>query len=328
LTLGEQQRLAKPETPNTEAYQLFLRGRFYFNKGDIESQKKAVEYIKQSIAADPNYALAHAELSVVYSALIGSSVLDPKEFVPQAEAAAQKSLQLDDSLAEAHYAVAYIKTYLWEWTTTERELKRNLELNPNSAAAHSGYAIFLTLMKRHDEAIVEAKRAQELDPLSLWINANLGGAFHFAHQYDQAVDALNKTIELDRNFPLAYIYLGYVYAGKGMYREARASYQEGIKRGDYSTSTQAYLGAACAKAGDRDQAKMILNKLLTSKDYVSPVELSVLYDSLGQRDKAIASLEKGFASHDIQFPWVSVDPAFDGLRSDPRFQGLLMKIGL
>ncbi|HJX91888.1 MAG TPA: protein kinase [Pyrinomonadaceae bacterium] len=328
LSSGEQQRVAKRETGNTEAYQLRLKGSFYSNKGDLESQKKAVEYFKQAIAVDPAYALAYAELSINYSNLVGSSVLEPKEYIPQAERAAQRALELDESLPEAHYALSYLRTYSWDWATSERELERTIELNPNLAMAHGGYAIYLSIMKRHGEAITEAQRARELDPLALWLNANVGYTYYFARQYDKAIEALNKSLELERNFPLVHIYLGYVHAAKGDYKEAIAAYKEAIRVGNDSPSTQIYLGAAYAKAGERDQAEAILKSLETSKSYASPVELAILYGSLGKRDEAFASLEKGYQAHDLQFPWANTDPAFDSLRSDPRFHNLMTRIGL
>ena len=328
LSSGEQQRVAKPETVNTEAYQLRLKGHFYSNKGDLDSQKKAVEYFKQAIAVDPAYALAYAELSVNYSDLAGSSVLEPKEYIPQAERAAQRALELDDSLPEAHYAMSYLRTYTWDWATSEREIKRTIELNPNLAMAHSGYALYLSVRKRYAEAITETQRARELDPLSIWASTNVGSIYHFAGQYDKAIEEFNKTLELDRNFPLVHVYLGYVYAAKGDYKQAISEYKEAIRLGHDSPSVQIYLGAAYSYAGERDQAESILRHLESSKDYVSPVELALLYESLGKRDEAFASLEKGYQAHDLQFSWANTDPAFNSLRSDPRFQNLMTRIGL
>jgi len=328
LSSGEQQRVGKPETRNTEAYELQLKGRFYYNKGDLDSQKRAVAYFKQAIALDPAYALAYAELSINYSHLVGSSVLEPKEYIPLAEQAAQRALELDDSLPEAHFALSFLRTYSWDWATSEREIKRTIELNPNLALAHNGYAIYLSIRKRYAEATAETLRARELDPLSIWASANVGSIYNFAGQYDKAIEELNKTLELDRNFAIAYVFLGYVYAAKRDYKQAISAYKEAIRLGDNSPSIGIYLGAAYSYAGERDQAQSILKHLESSKDYVSPVELALLYESLGKRDEAFASLEKGYQAHDVQLPWANTDPAFNSLRSDPRFQNLMTRIGL
>ncbi|MDQ3747714.1 MAG: protein kinase, partial [Acidobacteriota bacterium] len=328
LTGTQEQQLARHKNVNPQAYELLLKGNFYWNKGGTENRKKAIEFYNQAIAVDPNYALAYAELSASYSALIGSSILDPKEFTPKIEEAARKALVLDESLADAHYALAYLKREAWEWQEAERKYQRAIELNPNYARAHNGYAFYLSLMGRHEQAISEIKRARELDPLSLSINLNIGFILYFARNYDQAIEALKKTLELDQNHSDTYLYLGYTYAGKEMYREAIAAYQEAIRLGDDSPSIQIFLGEAYAKLGEREKAQAILKQLKTSKEYVSPAELAILYAALGEREKAFASLEKAFAAHDLQLQYLGVDPSFDLLRSDPRFQDLLQRVGL
>jgi TolB-like protein/DNA-binding winged helix-turn-helix (wHTH) protein/tetratricopeptide (TPR) repeat protein len=330
LTGGEQQRLAKRETLNPQAYELLLKGRFYRNKGGTENQKKAVEHYQQAIVVDPNYALAYAELSVSYVNLIGISSLDPQEFTPKSEAAARKALELDDSLAEAHYALANLKQDAWEWATAEREYKRALELNPNLAGAHSQYAYYLSIVGRHEQAMAETKRARELDPLSPAFNGFIGQALFFARQYDEAIEAFKKARELDQNHPIPHLYLGYTYAAKGMYKEAIAEYQEAIKLGISADnpSVQLYLGAAYAKAGEPERAQAILKRLQAIKVYVSPSELAVLYAALGERERAFASLERAHAAHDLQLKYLGIDPAFDLLRSDQRFTDLLRRMKL
>ena len=327
LTNAEQRQLAKRETANPQAYELVLKGLFYRRKGGTENQKKAIEYYQQAIAIDPTYALAYAELSNTYTFLAGNA-LDPKEFTPKAEGAARRALELDESLAEAHLALANIKLNAWDWATAEREYQRAIELNPNLARAHSRYSAYLSVMGRHEQAIAETKRAREVDPLSPGINANVGWILIFARQYDQAIEALKKTLELDRNYDLTHSYLGYAYTAKGMYAEAIAAYQQAIKAGGDTTEAQIYLGAAYAKAGEREKAQAILKRLQTSKEYVSPGELAILYASLGEREQAFASLEKAYAAHDLQLQYLGVDPAYDSLRGDPRFQDLLRRVGL
>lgn len=328
LTPVDQQRLASRGTTNPQAYELLLKARYAFDKGDADNFKKSIEYMNQAIQIDPNYALAYASLSAAYNALIDANIISPAEFGSKAEEGARKALELDDNLPEAHFAMAYVKSHAWEWAAAEREMKRALELNPNMAAARHGYSIFLSWMKRNNEAVTEALRARELDPLSAFTDANVGSIYALAGRYDESAASLKKSIERNESFPYAHIFLGYTYAAKGMYREAIAEYQEGIKLGGDSPSTYIYMGAAYVKAGNRDQALAILNQLQTSKDYISPTELSMLLASLGQLDQAFASLEKAYAARDSQLPWISADPNYGDLRRDPRYPELVRRIGL
>jgi TolB-like protein/Tfp pilus assembly protein PilF len=328
LTAGERRQLAKRETISPQAYELLLRGRFYWNKGGNEDRRKAAEYYQKAIEVDPTYALAYAELSVTYLSLTGFSIVDPKEFAPKAEVAARRALELDDTLADAHYALALIKRDAWEWEAAEREFKRAIELNPNLAAAHLWYSRYLSRMGRHEQAMTEIQRARELDPLSLPVINGLAQVPFFARQFDEAIEAFKKAVDLDRNKPLTHLWLGYAYAAKEMYKEAIAEYQEAIKLNSDSPSVQIYLGAAYAKAGEREKAQATLKRLETSKSYVSPAELAILYAALGELEQAFASLERAYAAHDLQFQYPGVDPAFDSLRSDPRFTDLMRRAGL
>ncbi len=328
LTAGEHQQLAKRETANPQAYELLLKGRFYNNKGGLENRRRAVEYFQQATAVDPTYALAYAELSNIYTILISLSILDSKEFTPKAETAARKALELDESLAEAHSALANLKTDAWDWATAEREYKRAIELNPNLAEAHKWYAFYLSFMGRHEQAITEVERARELDPVSLPINVDVGWILFNARQYNQALETLNKTLELDPKYDLAHVVLGATYAAKGMYAEAIAAYQETINLGLDTPDAQIHLGTAYAQAGERERAQAILKRLQTNKDYVSPVGLAVLLVALGEREQAFSSLERAYAAHDTQLQFLGVDPMFDSLRGDSRFQDLLRRVGL
>ena len=328
LTNADQQQFAKRETVNPQAYELLLRARFYSIRGGAENRKKSIEYLNQAIVLDPAYAPAYAELSSIYWGLVHDSFLDPKEGMPKAEDAARRALELDESLAEAHLALAGIKRNAWDWATAEREYQRAIELNQNLARAHHEYAVYLSLMGRHEQAITEIKRARELDPLSLIVNAGVGARLYLARQYDQAIEALKKTLELDQNFALPYIFLGYTYAAKGMYLEAIAAYRQFIRLNGDDTSMQIYLGVAYTHAGQREKAQAILKRLQTTKEYVSPGELAALYAALGEREQAFASLERAYAAHDIQLQSLGVDPALDILRSDPRFKDLMRRVGL
>lgn len=263
------------------------------------------------MAVDPGYAPAYADLSDIYRSLIGSSTLDPKEYLPKAQAAAQKSLELDDGLAEAHFALANLKTYAWQWAEAEREYKRAIELNPNLALAHRWFASYLRIRGQHEQAVNAIKRARELDPLSPGVNATVGYLFFGARKYDQTIESLKKTLEMERNYPYTHLFLGFTYAAKKMYPEAIAAYQEAMGLGLDTPSTQIHLGAAYALAGNREQAQTILGRLKGSKEYVSPGELN-----------------KAYETHDHQLQYLGVSPEFDPLRSDPRFQGLLRRVGL
>jgi serine/threonine protein kinase/Flp pilus assembly protein TadD len=328
LTAGQRAEVARRETVSPAAYELLLKGRFYRTRGGTLDRKQAAEYFSQAIAVDPSYALAYAELSNAYRSLVGSSTFDPTEYLPKAEAAAQKAIELDESLADAHYALANLKTYAWEWAAAEAEYKRAIELNPNLALAHRWYASYLRLMGRHEQALAEIRRARELDPLSLGVSATVGYILFSARQYDQAIEELKKTLEMDRDYSYTHLFLGFTYAAKGMHAEAIAAYQEAIRLGLDSPSTQIHLGAAYARAGDRERAQAILTRLQTGEEYVSPGQLATLYVAQGEREQAFAALEKAYEAHDLQLQYLGVDPALDPLRSDPRFQDLMRRVGL
>jgi eukaryotic-like serine/threonine-protein kinase len=328
LSGAQEQQLTKRETVNPQAYELLLKGRYYNSKSGTDTLKKSIEYLEQAVAVDPNYALAHAELSSGYTNLAGNGLADPKIYLPKAESTARKALELDGNLAEAHLALSRNYVDRWRWQEAETERKRAIELDPNNARAHNLYASLLSLLGRHDEAIAEVTRAKELDPLAPLIAQNLGYRLFFARRYDEAIAELKKVLEIDPNLDYVYMTLGYTYAGKGQFKEAIAAYLEAIRLGDTSTSIQIYLGAAYAQNGEREKAQAILKQLQTTKEYVSPGELAILYGALGDKEAAFASLEKAYAEHDLQLQFLKADPAFDPLRDDPRFQDLLRRIGL
>jgi serine/threonine protein kinase/Tfp pilus assembly protein PilF len=326
LSGTQTQQLAKQST-NPQAYELVLKGRFYRNKGGTENQKKAIESFQQAIALEPNYALAYAGLADAYRFAAGLGG-DPKEWLPKREAAVRRALELDDNLAEAHFSMGQYQRDLWQWQEAEREYKRAMQLNPNDAHAHSGLSGLLSLLGRHDEAIAEDRHARELDPVGVLINTVAGRTLHYARRYDEAIEHLKKTIELDQSSPTAHLRLGDVYVTKGMYREAVAEYQMTIKLGDAGDEVQIRLGAAYAKMGERERALDILRGLQTRDSYVSPGQLAILYAALGEPEQVFASLEQAYAEHSPSLQFLKVDPAFDSLRSDPRFADLVKRIGL
>lgn len=328
LTGAQAQQLTKRATPNAEAYQLYLNAVFYYRKGSIENLRRALDYHNQAIALDPNFALAYTGVATVYNGLGGYSVLDPKEAQAKAKAAAQKALELDEMLAEAHNVLAIIKRNEWDWAGAESEYKRAIELNPNLTNAHSTYALYLSYMGRHTEALSEIKRAQELDPLRISFKNIEGGILQSARRYDEAIQQLQNVIKLQPDYSEAYIFLGYTYAAKGMYAEAIAAYQKYISIDGETTTTQAYLGYAYAMLGKRGEALAILNKLKTTAEYVSPAELAILYAGLGDKEAALSALKRAYDAHDPQMQYLKVEPHYDSLRSDSRFTDLMHRVGL
>jgi TolB-like protein/Tfp pilus assembly protein PilF len=324
----QEEQLAHRETVNPQAYESLLRGRYHFNKGGTENLRKAIEYFEQAVAADPNYALAHAELSLKYYVLAGSSVNDPKVYLPKAESQARTALALDENLAEAHLAISRVLVARWQWQEGEAERRRATELDPNSAAAHDLYAQLLTLLGRHEESLAHARRAKELDPISPFISTNLAFRLYFASRYDDSISELSKVVESEPDYDFAYCLLGYNRSAKGETKEAITAYEKAVRLGDTSTSIQAYLGAAYAADGERDRAQAILKKLQNTTEYVSPAELAVLYAALGDREGAFKALEQAYVEHDLQLQFLKVDPSYNGLRSDPRYNDLLQRVGL
>jgi serine/threonine protein kinase/Flp pilus assembly protein TadD len=331
LTGEEKKRLSKRYTENIEAYQLYLKGRYFWNKRTEKDMRKSLEYFQQAIEKDPNYALAYAGLADSYNMLARFDALPSKEGFPRGKAAALKALGIDGTLAEAHTSLAHARLfYDWDWSGAERELKRAIELNPNNTSAHQWYTSYLSAMGRHDEAIARAKRAQELDPLSLVINTMVGRTFYFARQYDQAIEQFRKTLELDPNFALAQHFLGQAYEQKGMYDEAFAVFQKGITLSGGRSQMVAFLGHAYAVSGKRGEALKTLDELkeLSKRRYVGPYNVALVYAGLGEKDQAFEWLQKGYEERSSELLWLAVIPGFDSLRSDPRFADLLRRMGL
>ena len=334
LTGEEKQRLTKHSTENAEAYQLYLKGRYYWNKRTPQGFKKAREQFEQAIEKDPGYALAYTGLADCYNVLDWYGLLAPKECYPKAQAAATKALALDDTLAEAHASLGFLKAlYEWDWSGSEREFKRAIELNPNYSTAHLYYNNFFSGQGRLDEALVEHRRALESDPLSLVINAALGNTLYFRRQYDQAIEQFRRTLEMDPNFPLAHLGLGMAYEQKGMYAAAIAGLQKATELFEGEPIGLAALGHAYAVSGKKEEARKILEELdqLRKRRYVSAYYFAAIYAGLGEKDQAWAWLEKAYEE---RASWLNVrfkvDPRFDSLHSDPRYQDLLrrMKIPL
>ncbi len=330
LSGADTQRLTKTYTANPEAYQLYLKGRFYWNKRTGESLKKSVEYFNQAIEKDPNYAMAFAGMADAYNLMPGYSAGSAKEYLPKARTAAMKALEIDDNLAEAHASLANVLGgYDWNFAESTREFQRAIELNPNYPTAHHWYGENLGQMGRFDEGIAELKRAQELDPLSLIINADLGEVYTWARQYDKAIEQLRKTIEMDQSFYYAHWHLGLAYALKGSIQEGIAEYQKARSLDD-DPWVLALLGHAYAASGKRDEALKTLDQLKeTSKQrYVRQYIFAVVYAGLNEKDQAFQWLEKGYQGRADDLTLIKVDPLLDNLRSDPRFADLVRRVGL
>jgi TolB-like protein/Flp pilus assembly protein TadD len=330
LSGSEQHAIAARPTENTEAHQLYLKGRFFWNKRTGNDLKKSIDYFQQAIAVDPNYALAYAGVADAYVLLPGYTAGAPRDCYPKAVAAAKKALQLDDTLAEAHTTLGMaIWFYDFDFSQANREFQRAIELNPNYATGHQQYGnVTLAALGRFDDAIAEGKRAVELDPLSLVINADLGGTFYFARRYDEAIAQQRKTLEMDPGFYFARFSLGEVLAAKGALDEAIAEYQKARASND-DPFVLALLGNAYARSGNKTEALKILDQLkeLSMQRYVNAFSFAVVYLGLGDKQEALRWLEQSYqdrAGSDIG--WSRVESLLDPLRGDPRFEALAEKI--
>jgi serine/threonine protein kinase/tetratricopeptide (TPR) repeat protein len=327
----EKEKIVKRHTENLEAYNLYLQGRYFWNKRTPAGLRKSVEYFEQAIAKDPIYALAYAGLADSYITVGDYLLLPPKDVFPKARAAALKALELDEDLSEAHNALAAIKKYYdWDWQGAEREHKRAIELNPNYATAHQWYAEFLAAMGRFDEAFAEVKRAQELDPLApiKYVSASI--IYWLARQFDQAIEQCEKALELDPDFFIAFEYLAGSYFHKGMYDEFMLNRQKWMVLVGASPNEIEELRDVYEKSGIRGAIQSEINglKKLSEQQYVSPLNIADLYALLDEKDQAFEWLDKAYEERSPLLVLLRNHPNFDNLRSDPRFNALLKKIGL
>jgi TolB-like protein/DNA-binding winged helix-turn-helix (wHTH) protein/Tfp pilus assembly protein PilF len=328
LTPQEQTVLKNVKVVNPEAYEAYLKGRYFWNKRTADGLKKAIDYFNQAIEKDPNYAQAYTGLADSY-ALLGDweyGVLAPREAFPRAKAAATKALELDNTLGEAHTSLAFsLDLFDWDWASAEREFRRAIELNPGYATAHHWYAWHLSEMGRNSEAIAEMRKAENLDPLSLIISADVAEILLVAHSYDKAIEQSRKTIDMDPNFAVAHYELGQALVQKHMYKEAIAELQKAIELSGGSTTCTSNLAFAYAASGRRKEALKILSDLKNrSKQNAS--EIALMYVGLDEKNQAMSWLEKAYEERFN--PSILLRPAFDPLRSDPRFQNLVRRIGL
>ena len=328
LSGSEKTSIAKTPTVNPEAYELYLKGRFFWNKRTGTDLRKAIDYFNQAIAKDPNYALAYVGLADSYLLLSSYAAVSPAESLPPARSALKKALELDDSLAEAHASFGLLTTLELDLHRALDELKRAVELKPNYATAHHWLALAHLTLAQFDSAISEAKRAIELDPLSLVINADTSWIYFSARRYDEAEAQVRKTLEIGPQFFLAHYYLGEVLQFKAHLSEAIAEFQKAFELNNDPYSL-AMLGQAYGRNGQRDEAQKILARLNeeAKSHYVAPYALALVQIALGDKDRAIEELERAYAQGETNYLFaIKVDPMLDDLRGDPRFEALADKI--
>jgi serine/threonine-protein kinase len=329
LTGGVTQHLGKRFTEDTEAYRLYLQGRFYSNKNTREGLMKGIEFFQKAIELDPEYALAYSGLADAWYGL-SSAHLPPNEAMPKARDAATRALELDESLAEAHASIGLVRAfYEWDWRGAEDQYKRAIALNPGHASSHHRYGWYLALMGRLDEATELMKRAEELDPLSLEINTDLGLSLFFARDYDAAFGQFEKAVQMDPNFIWTRFFVAWALEQKGDVERAIDEYQKALAI-ENALFIRTALGHAYALAGQPEKTRAILTELLSLKEtqHVSPYDLAILHSVLGEKDQAFAELERAFELRAEALVWLKVDPRLDPLRLDRRFIDLLRRVGL
>ena len=330
LSGEDKARIVKIYTVDPEAYQLYLKGKFYWNQRTAESLKKAAESYNQAIAKDPGYALAYSGLAETYLLYSSHDVAPASDSMPQAKAAALRALQLDDQLAEAHAALGfYLANYEWDRTAFEKEYRRAIELKPDYATAHHWFGADLSCLKRVDASLAEYRVAEELDPLSPQIGTNFGDALLLARRYDEAIDQYKRVILRDPDFAYAHQALGLAYGAQGKYAEAIAEARRSIELDD-SPSRKGYLGLWLAKSGQRDEARKVLAELKqkATVEYVENYSLALLYIGLGNKNEALGQLESEVSGRAENANTFAAAPELDDLRSEPRFKAMLKQMNL
>jgi serine/threonine-protein kinase len=326
----DEKAIVSPGTENVQAYELYLKGRYFWNKRNEESVRRGIEYFQQAIELDPSYVLAHVGVADSYNILGFYDLMPPREAFARAKAAATRALELDDTLAEAHTSAGYVEFYHdWNWVGAERSFKRAIELNPNYSIAHQFYANYLDQVGRTAEAERQWENALQLDPLSLIINAGLGWHHYFARRFDEAISALRKALEMDETFVPGNVWLGLACAQRGAFEESIAALTAAVRYSHESPATVAELARAHALAGKEDHARKLLAQLQQQGDerYVPPYEIAGVHLALGELDLAFSLLEQAFHERSHSLAFLKVDPRFDTARDDPRYTALLRRVG-
>lgn len=332
--LGERRAaLLRRYTDNTEAYQFYLRGRFYWNKRTTSGYQQAIDYFERAIELDSNYALAYSGISDCYNSSGFSfdiGAVPTHDLIGKAKASALKALQIDDSLAEAHTSLAYAKLLFdWDWQGAEEGFRRAIDLNPNYANAHHWYSHLLVALSRFDESLLHSRFAIDVDPLSAVLHTHLGWHYLYAREYDVAIEQLRRTLCIDPEFLHAQWYLAIALGLKGLHEDAEAEFQAATKVDEDTFPIQADAAYSYAVAGRRDETMRILDKLLgwTGKKYVSSFGLAMAYTGLGDVERAFEYLNKSFEEHSDVLVYLRVEPRLDTLRDDPRFDDLVNRVG-
>ena len=333
LSGEDKKQLSKRYTENSEAYQFYLKGRYFVtSKRTEEWIKKGIEYFQKAIDLDPNYALAYSGIAEAYGFLASSTGgWSPRNAYPKAEAAALKALELDDTLGEAHCSLGFSRLlYDWNFTEAEREFQRAIELSPNYPNSHDGLGFYLKAIGRHDEAIEKCIEAQRLDPLSPFAHVSLGYAYYFARDYDKAIEECRKALEMDKNSTFAYRNLGLAYLQQNKLEKAIEALSNAVKFSQGGLAFESYLGFAYAVAGKKREAFEVLASLedLDRERYVPAYNFAIIHAGLQDFDKAFEWFDQACRERSGFLPFLKVEPVVDGLRSDARFEDLLKKIGL
>jgi TolB-like protein/DNA-binding winged helix-turn-helix (wHTH) protein/Flp pilus assembly protein TadD len=330
LAPGQQSRPAPRPNLDPDAYEAYLKGRYYWNKRTAEGIQRALVYFQQAIDKDPTYGAAYSGLADCNSGLTWHGFTAPAETLPKAHAAALKAVEIDPQSAEAHASLALILHHKWDWPGAETEFKRALQLDPRYANAHHWYGDYLSVRGRHEEALIEARRALDLDPLNLMIGTWLGLRYYLARQYDGALEQSRNTLELDPNFAAAHLVLGETYVQMGFDQKGLAELQSAASLSGDSPLYLAQVAVAHARAGRNTEALQIIARLQTisSKRYVSPYGLAQIYAALNDKEQTFKWLQIAYDDRAVWMTYLAVDPVFDGFRSDQRFQDLLRRVRL
>ena len=331
LTGDEKQRLTKRYTEDAEAYRLYLKGRYHWNKRSLDGFQKAIEYFLLALDKDPDYSLAYAGLADTYAYLSFFNVIAPREAMPKAKAAAAKGLEIDKNLAEAHVSLGYISfTYEGDWSAAGKHFEQALALNPVYSRAHTFYPFYLSSLGRSEEAVEVAKRALDLDPASPPVSHSLAVQLYLARKFDRAIDQAHDTLEMDANFAIAYAVMGEAYLSNEMYREGLSALERYSALSRSSAASLALLGYAHARSGERKESLQMIDKLkaASKQSFVPALFIALVYAGLQDKDQAFTWLEKAYEERFNRLAYLKLEALWDPIRSDSRFADLLRRVGI
>lgn len=331
LTGNEKRRLTKRYTVDAEAYRLYLKGRYHWNKRTPDGVQKAIEYFQQALEKDPAYSLAYAGLADTYAYLSFFNVIPSRQAMPKAKAAAAKALEIDHDLAEAHVSLGYVSfTYEWDWLAAGKHFEQALALNPAYSRAHTFYAFYLSSLGRSEEALAAAKRALDLDPASPAVSHSLAVQLYLARKFDRASKQAHDTLEMDANFAVSYAVLGEAYLSKGMYREGLSALEKYSRLSRGGAAALALLGYLHARSGERKKSLEMIEELkaASKQSFVPALFIALVYAGLEDKDQAFSWLDKAYEERFNRLAYLKVEVLWDPLRSDPRFTDLLRRVGI